>query len=137
VVIDTSAFLAILLNEPDAPDFAAAIERASLRRCSAVTLLEASIVIETRYGSSGLARLDLLLAEALIEVVAFTLRDARSARRAYRRYGKGIHSAGLNFGDCVAYALASDAEEPLLFKGDDFAKTDVLRAISRGSADSS
>jgi ribonuclease VapC len=127
MVIDTSAFAAILLDEPEAADFAATIERNPIRRCSAVSLLEASIVIESRYGTNGLSRLDLLIAEALIDVVPFTAADARSARRAYRRYGKGIHPAGLNFADCVAYALASDSGEPLLFKGNDFSQTDVLR----------
>jgi len=68
-----------------------------------------------------------LIAEALVDVVPFTAADARSARRAYRRYGKGIHAAGLNFADCIAYALAVDAGEPLLFKGDDFSQTDVVR----------
>jgi len=127
VIIDTSALIAILLDEPEAPTLAASIQRQSVRRCSAVSLLEASIVIESRYGPNGLSRLDNLIAEALIDVVPFSSRDARSARGAYRRYGKGIHPAGLNFGDCVAYALAIDSDEPLLFKGDDFSKTDVAR----------
>jgi len=129
VIVDTSALIAILLNEPEAATLAAAIEGQVVRRCSAVSLLEASIVIESRYGVNGLSRLDQLVAEALIDIVPFTLRDARSARRAYRRYGKGLHPAGLNFADCIAYALAIDSDEPLLFKGDDFAQTDVLSAI--------
>lgn len=127
VIVDTSALIAILTAEPEAISFAGAIAGASTPRCSAVSLLEASIVIETRYGPNGLLRLDLLIAEAAIEIVPFTLLDARSARRAYRRFGKGIHPAGLNFGDCIAYALAIDTGEPLLFKGDDFSRTDVLR----------
>ena len=130
MVIDTSALIAILLDEPEAPAFAEAIERDPVRRCSAVSLLEASIVIESRHGVNGLLRLDLLIAEATIDVVPFVALDARSARRAYRTYGKGLHPAGLNFGDCVAYALAIDADEPLLYKGDDFSKTDVPRAVA-------
>lgn len=130
MVIDTSAFIAILLDEPEACIFAEAIERDRVRRCSAVSLLEASIVIESRLGSNGLLRLDLLIAEALIDIVPFAIADARSARRAYRTYGKGRHVAALNFADCAAYALAIDTNEPLLFKGDDFSKTDVLRAVA-------
>ncbi len=129
MIIDTSAFIAILQDEPEAAHFAATIENSVVRRCSAISFLEASIVIESRFGPNGLSRLDLLLAEALIDVVPFTSADARSARRAYRRYGKGIHPAGLNFGDCVAYALASDSGEPLLFKGEDFSQTDVESAL--------
>jgi len=136
VIVDTSALIAILLNEPEAATLAAAIESQVVRRCSAVSLLEASIVIESRYGANGLSRLDQLVAEALIDIVPFTLRDARSARRAYRRYGKGLHPAGLNFADCIAYALAIDSDKPLLFKGDDFAQTDVLRDRLRGSCSS-
>lgn len=130
MVVDTSALIAILLAESEASTFVEAIERAPVRRCSAVSLLEASIVIESRYGEDGLLRLDLLVAEAAIEIVPFTMADARSARRAYRRFGKGIHPAGLNFVDCVAYALAIETGDPLLFKGDDFSHTDVLRIAS-------
>lgn len=127
VVIDTSALIAVVLAEPEVVVFAEEIARASVCRRSAVSLLEASIVIESRHGPNGLLRLDLLIAEAAIEIVPFTVADARSARRAYRRFGKGMHPAALNFGDCVAYALAIEWEDPLLFKGDHFARTDVLR----------
>ena len=129
MVLDTSAIVALLLDEPEAASIADAIERDAVRRISAVTLLESSIVIESRHGSNGLARLDLLVSEAEFEIVPFTAADARSARRAYRRYGKGLHPAGLNFSDCIAYALAIDADEPLLYKGDDFKKTDVRSAV--------
>ncbi len=129
MVIDTSALVAILLGEPEKAVFVEAILASSVRRCSSVTVLETSIVIESRRGADGLARLDLFVAEAAIEVMPFTLADARSARRAYRRYGKGRHPAGLNFGDCASYALAADYGEPLLYKGADFAKTEILAAV--------
>ncbi len=130
MVIDTSALIAILQNEPEAETLARAIEREPRRRCSAVTLFETSVVIETRHGANGLARLDLLIAEAAIEIVPFTDRDARAARRAYRRYGKGLHPAKLNFNNCVAYALAVETGEPLLFVGNDFAQTDIADALA-------
>jgi ribonuclease VapC len=104
MVLDTSALVALLLSEPEAEAIAAAIVHDQTRLCSAVTLFETSIVIETRRGLDGLARLDLLVAEANFDIVPFTLRDARAARRAYRTFGKGRHPAGLNFGDCIAYA---------------------------------
>lgn len=129
MIVDTSALIAILLAEPEAVAFSQALERATVCRCSAVSFLEASIVIESRYGPNGLLRLDLLVAEAAIEIAPFTIADARSARRAYRRFGKGIHPAGLDFGDCVAYALAIDTGDPLLFKGNDFSQTDVPRVV--------
>jgi ribonuclease VapC len=129
MVIDTSAIVAILLAEPEADRFAEAIAKDATRLCSAVNFLEASIVIESRRGAEGLARFDLLIAEADFDIVPFTLRDARAARRAYRRFGKRSHAAALNFGDCAAYALANETGEPLLFKGDDFAKTDVSPAL--------
>jgi ribonuclease VapC len=121
MVIDSSAIIAILLAEREAETF--------VRICSAVSFLETSIVIETRRGDAGLTRLDLLVAEANIEVVPFSLRDARVARRVYRQFGKGIHPAGLNFGDCASYALALETGEPLLYKGYDFAKTGIASAI--------
>lgn len=129
MVIDSSALVAILLDEPESAAFAEAIQRSGSRRMSAVSLLETSIVIESRNGPDGTLRLDLLIAEAKIDVVAFTQRDARAARSAYRRYGKGFHPASLNFGDCVSYALALDSNDTLLFKGEDFARTDVRHAV--------
>lgn len=130
-MIDSSALVAILLDEPKAASFAESIERVGRPRMSAVSLLETSIVIQTRHGADGLLRLDLLVAEAGIEVVPFTARDARSARRAYRQFGKGLHPAALNFGDCISYALAADANEALLSKGDNFSKTDIACAAAR------
>ena len=129
MVIDSSAMIAILLAESEAEAFANAIALDNVRICSAVSFLETSIVIETRRGDAGLIRLDLLVAEANIEIVPFSLRDARVARRVYRQFGKGIHPAGLNFGDCASYALALDMGEPLLYKGDDFKKAGIASAV--------
>jgi ribonuclease VapC len=129
MVIDSSAIIAILLAEAEAETFANAIALDDVRICSAVSFRESSIVIETRRGDAGLTRLDLLVAEANIEVAAFSLGDARVARRVYRQFGKGIHPAGLNFADCASYALALETGEPLLYKGDDFTKTGVTSAI--------
>jgi ribonuclease VapC len=129
MVIDSSAIIAILLAELEAETFASAIALDDVRICSAVSFLEASIVIEKRRGDAGLTRLDLLVAEASIEIAPFSLRDARVARRVYRQFGKGIHPAGLNFGDCASYALALETGEPLLYKGDDFTKTGIASAF--------
>ena len=125
MVLDTSAVLAVLLNEPDADAFRRAIEADPVRLLSAATLLETAIVIEARVGDAGGRELDLLVHKAAIEVVAVDAGQADLARHAYRRFGKGRHAAGLNYGDCFAYALSQSVGEPLLFKGDDFSKTDV------------
>jgi len=95
---------------------------------SAANLLEAGIVMQSRRGDEGARDLDLLLAKLNVEIVPFTARQAEIARKAFRRYGRGRHDAELNFGDCCAYALAKDESAPLLFKGDDFSKTDVAIA---------
>jgi ribonuclease VapC len=125
MVLDTSALLAVLLNEPEATEYALAIDADPVRLLSAANLVETSIVIEARVGDAGGRELDLLLHKAAIEVVAVDAAQADLARHAYRQFGKGRHAAGLNYGDCFAYALAQSAGEPLLFKGDDFNKTDV------------
>jgi ribonuclease VapC len=96
---------------------------------SAVSLVEAALVIEGRFGERGARELDALLARSRIEVVAFDDRQAMFARDAFRRFGRGRHAAGLNFGDCLAYALAKHLGEPLLFKGDDFAGADITPAL--------
>ncbi len=127
MVIDTSALLAILLNEPEAVSFAAAMEGDSVRLLSAVSLLEAAMVMESRKGDPGGRELDILLHRGHLDVVPFDAEQAETARAAFRRYGRRRHPAGLNFGDCCAYALSITAHEPLLFKGDDFSKTDVAR----------
>jgi|SRR6185436_8785455 len=131
MVIDTSVLIAILGDETDAPRFEVAIEREPVRMISAGTLLEASIVIEARYGEAGGRELDLLIHKAQIEVVPFDQEQAELARDAYRRYGKGRHAAALNYGDCFAYALCSARGEPLLFKGDDFVQTDLRSALDQ------
>ena len=125
MIVDTSAVLAILFQEPDAERFARAIATAPARRMSAATLLESSIVLESRSGPASGYELDAFLQEAGIELEPVTSEQAQAARRAWRRFGKGNHPAGLNFGDCFAYALAEATREPLLFKGGDFELTDV------------
>ena len=129
MVLDTSALLALLLDEPEAEAFRAALEDDQLRLVSAGTLLETAIVIEARKGDAGGRELDLLVHKAGITIVPPDADQVSAARRAYRRFGRGHHPAALNYGDVFAYALAVTAEEPLLFKGDDFAKTDVRRAL--------
>jgi ribonuclease VapC len=128
VIIDTSAVAAILLAEPDAARYERAISTAWPRRMSMVALLETTMVIEGRSGPEAGNDLDLFLQEADIELTPVTREQVEAARRAWRRFGKGNHPAALNFGDCLAYALASTTREPLLFKGDDFARTDVEAA---------
>jgi len=128
MVIDTSAIMAIMLVEAEALSFAEAIENAPTRRMSAGTLLELGIVANSRRGRSGRPDIDAFIHNAQIEIVPFDLEQARIAGEAYRRYGRGNHRAGLNFGDCFAYALAQATGEPLLFKGADFARTDVVPA---------
>ena len=125
MVIDTSAVLAILQNEAGAPSVEAAIEKDPIRLSSAPSALEAAIAIEARYGDAGGRELDLLLHKAGIEVVVFDAEQMELARHAYRRFGKGHHAAGLNFGDCFAYALSWVSGEPLLYVGEDFGQTDI------------
>ena len=125
MVIDSSAIVAVLLNEKNAAQIAQAIEVASQRLLSAGNLLEASIVIESRKGEAGGRELDLLIYRAAIEIVAVDQDQAETARIAWRRFGEGRHPAGLNYGDCFAYALAKSRRSPLLFRGDDFLRTDI------------
>ena len=125
MIIDTSTILSILFREPDAERFASAITAASSRRISAATLLETTIVLESRSGSAAARDLDAFLQQAQIELEPVTSEHAQTARQAWRTFGKGNHPAGLNFGDCFAYALAKATREPLLFKGRDFELTDI------------
>ena len=125
MVIDSSAIIAVLLDEANAADIARAIEAGSQRLLSAANLLEASIVIESRKGEAGGRELDLLIYRAAIEIVAVDQEQAELARIAWRRFGKGRHPAGLNYGDCFANALARTRQLPLLFQGDDFSRTDI------------
>ena len=127
MVVDTSALLAILLQEEDAQAYADAIAAAAIAALSAASYVELTIVSLSR-GVRGRAELEAALADAAIEIVPVTLDQARLAAGAYQRYGKGRHAAALNFGDCFAYALAKSRGEPLLFKGTDFGLTDISRA---------
>jgi ribonuclease VapC len=126
MIIDSSAVIAVLRDEPDAADFAQAIENAAIRRISAVNFVEAAIVIDGSRDPIAIRRFDEFVAEAELVIEPVTEEQARAAREAYRDFGKGSrHRARLNFGDCFAYALAKTRREPLLFKGNDFAHTDV------------
>jgi len=125
MVIDTSAIAAILFDEPDAAALEGKIAEDPVRLISAATLFEAAIVIEARLGDPGGREFDLWLHRAEVEIVPVDAEQADMARRAWRRFGRGRHPAGLNYGDCFSYALATTHDEPLLFKGDDFTKTDV------------
>ncbi len=125
MVVDTSALLAILQDEPERRGFNEALESADSRLISAATFVEVSIIIESRYGAEGVRDLDLLLERAGLELVPVDVEQARAARAAYSRFGKGRHPAGLNLGDCFSYALARVLGEPLLFKGADFSQTDL------------
>ena len=128
MIIDTSAILAILFEEPEADQFISTIAAASSRRMSAASLLETTIVLENRSGPTAAHELDEFLRRAQIELEAVTPEQAQTARQAWRRFGKGNHPAGLNFGDCFSYALAAATREPLLFKGRDFELTDIPAA---------
>ena len=125
MVIDTSAVIAILFGEPEAESFARALSDDPRRLMSAFNVLETGIVVETKKGESGGRELDLLLHRARIEIVSKNEDQVELARSAWRNYGKGNHPAGLNIGDCCAYALAKYTGEPLLFKGEDFSQTDI------------
>ena len=127
MVIDTSALVAILQDEPERRSFNQAIEAAERRAMSVASFVEASMIIESRYGPDGIRDLDLFIAKAEIELVPVDAEQGHVARTAFREYGKGRHRAGLNFGDCFAYTLAKTLDEPLLFKGTDFALTDIER----------
>ena len=129
MVVDTSALIALLLDEPEAEDFRVALEDDEKRLVSAGTLLEAALVIEARKGEAGGRELDLLLQKASFTVVPVDEEQVAEARRAWRRYGRGRHDAGLNFGDLFAYALTRTSGEALLFKGHDFTRTDVGRVL--------
>ncbi len=132
MVIDTSAIVAIALNESEAASFEQQIANDAVRLISAATVLETTMVIETRLGEEGGRELDLWLYKAGVDIVAVDTDQMEAARRAWRRYGKGRHPAGLNYGDCFSYALAITRQEPLLFKGDDFSKTDIIDIVKSG-----
>ena len=125
MIVDSSALIAILRNEPDASAIAEALQQAPFRHISAVTYVEAAVVADNGRNPLLSRRFDNLIRDAQVSLEPVTPRQAEIARQAYRDFGKGRHKAGLNFGDCFAYALAKEMDEPLLFKGTDFARTDV------------
>ena len=127
LVIDTSAFIAILFGEPEADDFSASIRAGSPRLMAATTYVECAMVMSQRI--AGRTDLDDWLDRESISVVPIDHSTAQLAADAFARFGNGRHPAGLNFGDCFAYALAKSLGAPLLFKGDDFSRTDVARAV--------
>jgi len=133
MIVDTSAIVAILRGEPDADRYIEALAHGTELLISAGTYTETAVVIDANRDPVLSGRLDDLLAASSIKVETLTERHAEIARQAYRDFGKGSgHEAGLNFGDCFAYALARATREPLLFKGDDFTQTDVTSALRTG-----
>jgi ribonuclease VapC len=129
MILDTSAVLAVLRNEDDGLRFADKIREADICRISAPSFVELGMVLEATAGDTGILACDVFFRENEIRVEPFTEEHALAARHGFSRYGKGRHPAGLNLGDCFSYALARVTGEPLLFKGNDFRKTDVIAAI--------
>ena len=125
MVIDSSAVLAILYREPEAPGMVAVLESSAVKVVSAMTLLECDIVARVRKGAEGSRDVDRFMAATNPLIVPFDADQAAIARDAFARFGKGRHRAGLNFGDCAVYALAASRAEPVLCKGGDFAATDL------------
>jgi ribonuclease VapC len=131
MIVDTSALIAILREEPEAPEFARLIATADPVRISAVSYVEAGAVLDRADNPAASRQLDRLLQVAAIETEPVTVTQAAVARAAYRDFGKGSgHPAALNFGDCFSYALATETAEPLLFKGDGFGHTDIESAVT-------
>lgn len=128
MIIDTSALVAMLKDEPQKRALATAISAARVRQVSAATLTEAGIVMQGQYGDDGARRLDALLLELDVETIPVTAAQAAYAREAFRRFGKGQHPVRLNLGDCFAYALARAFDAPVLFVSDDFGQTDIAAA---------
>jgi ribonuclease VapC len=129
IVVDTSALTAILDREPDAASYAESIAETDSPLISAATLLELHIVMLNRHGGRAGQLVDRLIQDAGFQIEDFTAQHLELAREAYARYGKGRNSAGLNYGDCFSYALAKATGLPLLFKGSDFSKTDLVAAL--------
>lgn len=133
MILDSSAILAILFAECDAPLYAEAIERAATRRLSAATWLESAIRIDMTASPVASMDFDAFIRESRVSIEPVDEAQMQLARAAYRAYGRGSgHPAGLNFGDCFSYALAKIRAEPLLFKGDDFGHTDLVAAVGHG-----
>jgi ribonuclease VapC len=131
IVVDTSALIAILDKEPDAALYAEAIAEADTPLISAATLLELHIVMLNRHGARTAQIVDRMIQDAGFQIETFTAQHLDLAREAYTRYGKGKNVAGLNYGDCFSYALAKATGLPLLFKGQDFSKTDLPAALPK------
>jgi ribonuclease VapC len=129
VIVDSSAVLAIVLREDDRERYVDAILTATPVRMSVANWLEATMVVDSRGSPVAVSRFEDFFRDARIELMPVSLSQAGIARRAWRIYGRGTHPAKLNFGDCFAYALAKETNEPLLFKGNDFAQTDVEPAL--------
>lgn len=129
MVLDSSAVVAILQNEPEAARLVEALEREPVRRMSVASLVESSIVMQGRYGDAGDREFDVFVQRARVDLLPVSEEHAEAAREAFRRFGRGRHPAALNYGDCFAYALATTLGESLLFIGEDFGKTDVDQAL--------
>ena len=129
MILDTSALVAILYREPEAEAFAQAIHDADASRVSVASYVELSMVVENQLGPEGMRQAEAFLRRAGITLEPVTIEQGELARQAFLDFGKGRHKAGLNFGDCFSYALAKASGEPLLFKGDDFALTDIEAAV--------
>ena len=129
MILDTSALAAIFFEEPEAPLFIQLIHAADHCRMSAASFLELSIVVESQIGPDASRQCDIFFRRAGIIIEPVTVEQAHIARQAFLDFGKGRHAAGLNFGDCFSYALAKIIGEPLLFKGEDFKKTDIASAL--------
>jgi ribonuclease VapC len=129
IVVDTSALIAILDKEPDAARYAEAIAEADTPLISAATLLELHIVLLNRHGARAAQIVERLIQDAAFQIENFTAQHVELAREAYARFGKGRNTAGLNYGDCFSYALAKATGLPLLFKGRDFSKTDLVAVL--------
>ena len=129
MVIDTSAILAIFLAEPERQRFLKLLADTGTRLMSAANVLETGIVLEAKRGEAAGREFDLFVVRTNLEVIAVDAEQVEIARSAWRKYGKGRHPAGLNFGDCFAYALAKERDCPLLYVGEDFSKTDLRPAI--------
>ena len=129
MIVDSSAVLAIALDEPEASRLASAIIEAPTRHISSVNWLETMMVIESRAGSLAADDVLLILAQLAVEALPFDEEQMHQAHEAWRRYGKGRHPAGCTLGDCCAYAASKAEGRPLLFKGNDFEKTDVEKAL--------
>ncbi len=129
MIIDTSAILAVLFQEPEAAAMTAAMVEAPERTMAAPNFLEASMLLQARKGDEGVKSLDVLIARLRIDIAPFDEDMAHIARAAFKTYGKGRHEASLNFGDCIAFALAQSTGRSLLFKGRDFSQTNVTRAV--------